>query len=304
MNVHTPERYDERTFHLAVGVEPRDAATGQRLASSVDVRIEDAPAPLAAWRPWRPGEVLTPYLGRLPRRRSGRFGALYDAGTRTPVRLRIVEDAVAGSRRLPGEGRRIVPRRVEIAIADEATVLAAEADPATAPVPVWQRTAPVWCFPGASAPLPSRATVVRGRLVRDDGSALAPVRWARVRADNVDGDPVGWAHGDDRGEFVLVVEPTAGGVVIPDDPLSVTLTVGAALPPMGPGDLADPFRAEVDPLWDLPVETLTLAADPAAEPSLTGRRFLPGHVQLSPLSPAPPINLPLGRETSLTVQIA
>ncbi len=304
LNVYTPTRYDERVWHLALGVEPRDALTDRRLPHGVDVRREVFPEPVGAWRPWRPGETLTRVLPRMPRHHGGRFAIRYDEDATTVNDLRVVDDATGPYR--PGEGRRIVPRRVRVTIATEQTVLDAEADPALPPHPQWRRAFPLWCFPGADAPLPSRSTVLRGRVVRQPGgpgTPLLPVRWARVRARTPAGDDVGWAHGDDRGEFVLVVHAADGDLVVPPDPVGVDLTVGAVLPPTAP-DPADPDRARVDPLWDLPLETLTLGADPAGQASLTGRRFLPTQVQRVPLDPPLPVALPHGRETSITVRIS
>ena len=116
--------------------------------------------------------------------------------------------------------------------------------------------------------------MLRGRVVRSAGAAtVVPVRWCRVRARTTSGDDVGWAHGDDRGEFVLVVAPSPDGVLIPSNPLLVQLTVGATLPPPNP-DPADPLRPEVDPLWDLPRETIVRSPDPTSEPTANGRAFL------------------------------
>jgi hypothetical protein len=192
---------------------------------------------------------------------------------------------------------------VRIAIADEQTVLAAEANPSTPPHPAWRRIFPLDCFPGAAVDLPSGATVLRGTVVRtDDHGVLVPARWIRVRATTPTGAEVGWAHGDDRGEFVLVATHPEGEVALPADPLLVLLTIGALLPPTQP-DALDPLLAEVDPLWDLPLEVAVASPNPTGEPTLTGRRFLPEHTQLSPLNPASPIALPHGRQTSVVIRI-
>lgn len=306
MNVYTPSRYDERVFHLALGIEPRDANADSRLLSSVDVRLERYPRPVDRWRPWRAGETLTAFLPRLHRHRSGRFVRRYDeerGGFPPQVDVRIVDDRQRGSQRDPGQGRGIVPRRLRFPVTAEAVVLAAEADPNLPPHPIWRRTFPISCFPGSAAALASRATVVRGTVVTDPGTGvLEPVRWARVRARNNDGDDIGWAHGDERGEFVLVLAPAPGGVVVAADPVAVRLTVGAVLPPAAP-DPVEPLLAEVDPLWDLPVEVVTASPTPATEPSITGRRFLPVHTQFVPLDPPQPIAVPAGRETSVVVRI-
>ena len=314
MNVYTPARYDERAFHLAIGVEPRDASSGQRLTSSVDVRLELFPRPVDRWRTWGPGDTLTAALPRMHRHNSGRFARRYgeplatalDADLNPVVRvdLRIVDDGRSGRLRIAGEGRTIVPRRVRVDLPVEADVLAAELDPALPPLPAWSRVFPFGCFPGADASLPSHATVLRGRVVRADAvtGALLPVRWARVRATNPAGDEVGWAHGDDRGEFALVVAPSPGDIVVAPSPLPVSITIAAADPPPTP-DPTDPVRAVVDPLWDLPLETVTPSPTPGTEPSITGRRFLPGQTASAPLAPPQPILLPVGRETSAVFRL-
>lgn len=262
-NLFTDPRYDERIVRLAVGVEPLDAVTGARMPAPLRVLLDHPPVPLDRWRRWRPGETLDTVLSGLDRHRSGRFGQVYGPRTRLgDVVLRLVQ---------PG-GRRFVPRRVGVHVPGEGDA--------------GQRTFAVGLFPGAAAPLPSRVTVVRGLVI----TGSSPVRWARVRAVDEAGDEVGWAHGDDRGEFVLAVAPSAAGVVLADDPLPVELTAFAMLPPPDP-DPADPLRPIVDPLWDLPVEPLPGAA--------AGTAALPGQSTFGPF----PHDLPLGRETSVQIQI-
>ena len=303
VNAYTPTRFDERVRHLALGVEPRSAVGGERLDSGVDVRWEEFPRPVDRWRSWRPGETLTDLLPRLTRHHSGRFARLYDEGVRPEMKVRVVDDERSGGTRLAGRGRRIVPRRVSVVITSEQAVLDADADPTTPPHPQWRRALPVACFPGAAADLPSGATVLRGRLVRDDGSGnLVPVRWARVRATTPAGAEIGWAHGDDRGEFVLVARPSDAAVAVPADPLEVHLTVGFEEPSPAPDPL-DPFLVQVDPLWDLPVESVSASATPETEPTINGRAFLPEHV-VSPVNPVAPIPLPHGRTTSVVVPIS
>jgi hypothetical protein len=303
LNIYTPTGYDERVIHLALGVEPRSALDAQRLDAGVDVRWERYPRPVDEWRQWRRGETLTTALPRLHRQRSGRFARRYDEGTDANMDIRVVDDERSGSLRIGGRGRRIVPRRLRVAIAAESVVVAAEADPITPPHPIWRRTFPVECFPGAAADLASGSTVIRGRILRSDAiGALVPVRWARVLAETMSGVEVGWAHGDDRGEFVLVVRPSAGNVTVPADPIPVVLSVGAALPPPDPDPL-DPLLAQIDPLWDLPLETVVASPLPGTEPTLTGRRFLPEHAIVSPLVPPQPLLVAHGRQVSVTVRV-
>jgi hypothetical protein len=270
-NVFTDPRYDERVVRLAVGVEPLDAVGVGRLAGPLRAFVEDAPAPLHEWRNWRRGETLDGFLGRLDRHRSGRFSRVYGPGVRAgDIVVRLVE---------PG-ARRLVPRRLRVPVAAEA-----------AGTPLSTKVFPVGMFPGAAASLPSRATLVRGRVVT---AGNVPVRWVRVEAVDEAGETAGWAHGDDRGEFVLLVGMAAGAVVPAVDPYPVDLTVHATLPAPEPNP-ADPLRATVDTLWDLPVEPLGAAtADQYA-----GRVPLPGQVSFGPF----PHDLPLGRETSIQIQI-
>ncbi len=288
-NILVPDRYDERIVRLALGVEPLDAITGARVATGLRVLLEDAPAPLHAWRTWRPGETLDDVLPPLDRHPTGRFGRIYDRRfVGGSVVFRLIEPA-AGRRPV----RHVVPRRCAVDLADEATVAAADAGP-TGPHPLWRRVFPLGLFPGAAADLPALATVARGRVL----SGGEPVRWARVRAVDATGDVVGWAHGDDRGEFVLVVGHPATAVVVPDDPLEVELFVGATLPPPAPDPL-DPLRAVVDPLWDLPVEPLLPTPTPATSDRLAGRVLLPGQTTSGPF----PVALPLGRQSTVSISI-
>jgi hypothetical protein len=265
----TDPRYDERVVRLAVGVQPLGAVGGGRLGGPLRVLIEDAPVPLHRWRNWRPGEILDAFLGRFDRHPSGRFARLHQPDLPAgDLVLRLTESG----------GRGVVPRRIRVS------------------VPALEAAAnlyPVWLFPGAAASLPSRATLVRGRVT----TGGVPVRWVRVRAADAAGEDLGWAHGDDRGEFVLFVAPPENAVAPSDDPLPVRITVTAAVNPPAP-DPDDPLRPAVDPLWDLPVESLPVAAA-GDDDTYAGRVPLPGQAQFGPF----PYDLPLGRETSIQIPI-
>jgi hypothetical protein len=288
-------RYDVRVRHLALGVEPLDAVAGGRVAAPLRVLLERVPGPLHRWRAWRPGETLHDVLPGLDRHPSGRFGRCYGPGLAGgTVRFRVV-DTAAGA--VPP--RRVVPRRFEVTLAAEAAVVAAATTPT--PHPLFRRVFPVGLFPAASAEPAYGATVVRGRVLGPlppNAAARRPARWVRVSVADAAGAELGWAHGDDRGEFVLVIGADPDALRIPDSPLPVRLTVSASIPPAAPDPL-DPLRPAVDPLWDLPVEPLTATPTPLSDDRFAGRAPLPGQTEFGPF----PFDLVLGRERSVRIEL-
>jgi hypothetical protein len=126
-------------------------------------------------------------------------------------------------------------------------------------------------FPGAAYDTSETATGLRGRAVWAPPPGDAPVRWARVEA-TVNGTRVGRAQGDDRGEFLLLLDSAAGGIGDLPVPLTARITVFA---PPAPPVPTDPDQAR-DPLWDLPVELLAGLADP--DDVSTGERLPAGYV--------------------------
>lgn len=152
----------------------------------------------------------------------------------------------AGDYSTDNDPRRFVPRRLACT-----PVLAAGLPPATT-----ANARQAWLWPGAAYLLPGRTTALRGRIRRDQGGGLqAPVPWARVVATRPGaGDPdfatetaLAWAHGDDRGEFLLVLGNAAasGAAALPPQ---VSVHVWVFLPPPLPA--FDP----ADPLASLPLE--------------------------------------------------
>ena len=235
MNKFVADRYDEHIERLALGLEPIDAARQTRVAQPIRVFFEDE-------------------LRGLPRppveRHASCLHALrYQKGVNGHVVLRFEEDY-----------RRFVPRRISYPIM---TVAAADLLP-------WpNRARRPAMFPGAAYDVVSKATGLRGRVLR--GTAVQ--RWARVEA-RINGQVVGRAHGDDRGEFLLLIDPAASPVGDLADPLTIRVDVfaPAALPVPVPADLPS-----LDPFWDLPLEQ-AVALDPnnpAADPVSSGEQ-LPG----------------------------
>jgi hypothetical protein len=258
-----PKVYSESVQRLAVGIEPFDAIRGRLAPRPVDVTF-DKPA-IPEWQ--------------IDRHRSGRFAIRYARGFKTDVAVRILEAR-----------RRYVPRRISFPIVPLATITTAEASGTDEPAAgrVWRPA----LFPGAAYDTPESATGVRGRVARAD----APMRWARVEArpgGAIPADPpeghsatevIGRAHGDDRGDFLLIL----GGDVHEVGDLAETLEIEVDVKVYGPAAAPVPPKPPpTDPLWDLPLETATGAAA-AADPPATYTK-----------STTRTLTLPLGRITSV-----
>lgn len=268
MNRYAPLPYAETIVRLALGVEPHDAVRAGRAlsASTLRVTVEEHPEPLDSWRAWAPGEQLDDVLPRLDRHGTGRYARLLDDATRTIQRIRIVD-----------AGRRFVPRRFAVTVMDEAAVIAAEDNPLVPDIGPVARIFRPSLHPGAAYEV--AGLLVRGRITR----AGRPVRWARVQAVITGtGDEAGWAHADDRGEYVLPIGNTNDQIGFASDPLPVTLTAGFLDPgPVPPA--TDPRRVLVDPLWDLIEEPVTLPIIVPVTPNpagtvADGRQFPAGYI--------------------------
>ena len=187
------------------------------------------------------------------------------------------------SRRLPR--RRYVPRRFFIPIVDIDT-----ADT----LPTMDRVRRPVLFPGAAYDIHETATVLRGRAVwqpANPGDTPEPVRWARVIATGIGAGPaetVGVAHGDDRGEFLLILTPSAGASATVNT-VAVRVTVHA--PNAAP---VPPPTADVDPLWGLPLEDLS-SSDPN-DPTVRGVGVPPTYTK----AVFSDMTLTMGRSTGVT----
>ena len=112
-----------------------------------------------------------------------------------------------------------------------------------------------WLWPGSAYPLTSNVTALRGCVRRGPSDAVAkPAAWSRIVVSRPGAGPadfdteskVGYAHGDDRGEFLVVL----GGAAVPGGaalPATIALRLWVFTPP------ADIFD-EADPLASLPLE--------------------------------------------------
>ncbi len=188
--------------------------------------------------------------------------------------------------------RRYVPRRVSIPLWPLTDV--SDDSPGNY-VPVGSRTLRLWLHPGAAYPLPRSSTVVRGRVTRDG----LPVRWARVDATDGAGNVhLGRTHGNDRGEFLLVLGD------VNQNPLEST--VGIALTVSGPPVATPPDEVAEDPLADLPVEPVARPGVPPLpadldNPVLRGVTDPPGYVANT--APSTHLTVPVGAELVLTQDV-
>jgi hypothetical protein len=243
MNAFLPSRYMEFVNRLLLGVQPMDAPRAQRIAHAVDVRVEPMPwaDPLtdAQQRYLRAridaGIPLSSSWQSMPRHASCRHVLSYVPGHGTRVVIRVLDSS-----------ERLVPRRLQIPLTSLGTPESVDVLDA---LPVRQRARSPSFHPGAGYHVSDRVTGLRGRVVARDGTTRAPVRWARIEARLVaGGPPVAWAHGDQHGEFLLVLPPDAiatPAVQLPRVPtLEITVHGRRGLPASPPPALvrhADPF---------------------------------------------------------------
>jgi hypothetical protein len=258
MNEILAQVWVEHITRLRLGIEPADAFGQPGPIAGLGVFSENVPRPHPV--PRRQGREDDGIgLPGVRRNSSGRFAIAFTA-----------RDAAAGGAqvrldvRVVDQGRRYVPRRLSVPVPSLADVLAADKahdnDPA---VPLAPRGCRPLLFPGADYGTQAGATIVKGRATWGPGGP--PVQWARVEATAHGAVQAGpWrAHGDDRGEFLLVV----GSLPImqaQQRSLTVDLDIVVRARPVPPPDtpIDSPAQSRSDPLWHLPVESLA-TLDPA-----------------------------------------
>jgi hypothetical protein len=278
VNTFLASRYQEDIQRLALGFEPLDAVAGGRVRHIVTGAIEDVPQPVDVWRNLQPGDDVNQYLPQLDRHPSCHYVVIYRPGLKVPVDVRLFD-----------RERRFVPRRLRVPIVTEAVVVAAD-DPTQPQVPLPKRVLRPLLFPGAAYDVSESATGLRGQAVRGG----TPLRWARVEARlGSTHELLGRAHGDDRGEFLLLVQLDPAHVGDPDDPLAIQVMLfGPQIPPVP----AYPTQPLVDPFWDLPLETPNIPPPGVADPVADGVQLPAGYVA-SATGPVT-VDLPLGRISS------
>lgn len=235
----TPHETVEDVRRLALGIEPIDRV--RRKAPVHPVRID-----IERGLPHTPKPPINRYcfaqsINKAPetlcRHFSGRYTLRYYPSLKSRILLRIYD-----------HHRYYVPRRLIVPLLTEAAVKAIE-EAEQQDYYVGRVRHPV-LFPGAAYDVQSTATGLRGRVLRDG----KPMRWCYIEGRlTATGALVGRARGDDRGEFLLLLAPSA----VPASDLSATTQVRITL--FGPATAPVPTTAELpaqDPLWDLPSEQL------------------------------------------------
>jgi hypothetical protein len=261
MNEFLPNRFVERIERLVLGLEPTDALRGARIAHAIDLVIDGVPFPPSEMS-WDSVIGLPDPIGilrEIPRHNSCRHALIFKPGVKSPIIIRMFD-------RL----RRFVARRISYPIpADIHTV---------SPPSRVRRPA---LFPGAAYDISETVTGLRGRVTWNQPALNeVPARWVRVAATMGD-QVVGRAHGDDRGEFMLVLDSEAGGLGDLPAPLVAQVTIfGPPAPVAIPAD---------DPFGDLPIEIL--AADP--DDISPGEKLPPGYAATALSSR--PVTFELGR---------
>jgi len=227
MNEILPEFFAENVRRLALGLEPLDAPSRERIPFPIRVTFDNAP--LGLRRP------------PVDRHHSCLYALLFDPSFDDLVDLRFFEPPVTFGLRVWSASIRYVPRRLRIPIRTRAT---ADAKPFT------DRVRRPVLFPGPAYDVQSLATALRGRVLRNG----QPMRWARVEA-RLTGTAtvIARAHGDDHGEFLLVLGSNPVMPLLSPDDSQFDLDVevfGPATPPVPP----DPDSPFFDSLWGLPLE--------------------------------------------------
>lgn len=246
MNEFLEDGWVESVRRLALGIELTDPLLRSRIGWPVEVSLDGPPKPRPSWQRSPP---LSTWAGAMPasvleRHDSCRHVLLLNGAIDGPVAIRVQDRT-----------QRFVPRRLGIEM--------------PGPIGGGRRVHPA-LYPGATYPLAAGVVGLRGRIQRDG----LPLRWARAEARRTTDDlVVGRAHGDEHGEFLLLLTSESSRGAALTLPFRARVTVFGPDVPPDPG--ADPVAA-MDPLWDLPLEEVALG--PAGDTVLAAEELPDGYV--------------------------
>lgn len=282
------ERFTVDAVHrLALAVTPFDAVAEAPVRIPLFVGRE---VPRGAPRRRRRGDVLDPLAGRLDVPLEARGRAAFVLRHRLDLPLPPAGPAVLEAVvRLHDPSRRYVARRLRVPVWSRRRVEEPDADPTVAPIGVPAQTVSPWLLPGSAYEAPRGTTGLRSRLVRPPDVG---VPWPRVRALGPADEVLGTAHGDDRGEFLLVLRTT--GTIPPPAPSTLPVRLSFWVPPVP--DPADPEPAgqrlaPTDPLAGLVIED-AVDRNPAAPPGSVDDEVLRGETVPDGYIPAPHVPRP------------
>jgi hypothetical protein len=250
-----PSRYVTRFERLLLGIQPIDGIRGNPLAHSVDIAIEQRKPFVDPLSDLQQRWLRSLAYARMPLSDSWRHATRHDSG-----RYVITYEVPAGQYidiRILDKSQHIVPRRLRIPLADLGAPESLDALDSLAPE---RRSRFPVLMPGANYDVTERATGLRGRVVISDGGTPAkqiPLRWPRVEVRRITGgSPFAWAHGDQHGEFLLILPPEAIAMPSVEIPRTLELKVTAfgrrGIPANAPPDLV----RKADPFWDIPLEEI------------------------------------------------
>lgn len=243
---------------LLMGIAPIDAISQQDLRFPVRVDLETITPHLSALKEGEYSHrqyALSNTPKGFSRHPSGRYSLHYFPTASDQAQLRIYDLY-----------RRYVPRRLLMPLVTIEQILLVEENQLQNYLD--QRIAYPLLYPGAAYPIHTRATGLRGRILQND----LPLRWAFIEArSSTDSNlVVARAKGDDRGEFLLQIPPSA----VPDISLSESFTLDLLVwaRPL-PLVSASPEVASIDPYWDAPIE---IVVDQLPDDSVTSGIAIPG----------------------------
>lgn len=181
----------------------------------------------------------------LSRHPSGRFSLAYTPRLNDRIVIRLYDLQ-----------RRYIARRLSFPLVTLAQILSAEQN--QTPNYLASRVRNPVMFPGAAYPINGRSTGLRGRVLLNGSVHRWPI--IEVRSPQDPTSVLCRARGDDRGEFLLVIPPSA----VPDVTLSQTVTFALTIYARPAPMAANP--ANNDPFWDVPIEVVnaTEANDPVS----------------------------------------
>jgi hypothetical protein len=282
------------TVHrLALAVRPVDATAGRPAGPRLRVGRETGQL-VEQMLHHRPGNsrrssAIDPSVPLLKGQYSGAALLLY--------RLRGESKAQDVVIRIDDPSRRWVPRRLRISLGSRAEVEQSDrlVDPetgdVTGPTPPYlaaaSRTVAPWLLPGLAYGPAATTTGFRTTVVVDG----TPVRWPRIEAFNSGGRLIGWAHGNEHGEVLLLASERDAFPALGTTSMKLALRVHVLDPNLPVAAETTARLAAGDRLADLPLEVFPKAPPQPPTDIVTGAKVPAEYIAL----PEDVINIDIGQ---------